>query len=118
MPETVDQCRKAMELAPADGVPYIVLAIAYARLGKHADVLRTSDDAVRVADFPSGLATTAAALAQVGEKGKATQVLNKALQEAKQRYVCRFLIATAYTQLGENEKALESLQQAFLQRST
>jgi len=27
-------------------------------------------------------------------------------------------VATAYTELGENEKALESLQQAFLQRST
>ena len=118
MPETIDQCRKAMELAPADGVPYIVLAIAYARMGNHAETLRVANDAVRVADFPSGLATTASALAQVGEKAKATQVLNKALQEAKQHYVCRFLVATTYMELGEKEKAMESMQQAFLQRST
>ena len=118
MPETIDQCRKAMELAPADGVPYIVLAIAYAGLGNHAETLRVANDAVRVADFPSGLATTASALAQIGEKDTATQVLNKALEEAKQHYVCRFLVATAYTELGKNEKAMESMQQAFLQRST
>jgi len=118
MPETIDQCKKATELAPADGVPYIVLDIAYARLGNRAETLRVADDAMRIADFPSGLATTAAALAQVGEKGKATQVLNKALEEAKQRYICRFLLATAYVELGDNEKAMESLQQAFLQRST
>jgi len=118
MPETIHQCRKTMELAPSDGVPYIVLAIAYARMGKHAETLRVANDAIRVADFPSGLATTASALAQVGEKTKATQVLHKALEEAKQQYVCQFLVATAYTELGDNEKALESLQQAFLQRST
>ena len=118
MPETIDQCRKAMELAPADGVPYIVLAIAYARMGNHAETLRVANDAVRVADFPSGLATTASALAQVGEKAKATQVLNKALEEAKQHYVCRFLVATTYMELGEKEKAMESMQEAFLQRST
>jgi TolB-like protein/DNA-binding winged helix-turn-helix (wHTH) protein/Tfp pilus assembly protein PilF len=118
MPETIAQCRRIIELQPGTGTPYIVLAIAYARMGKRAEVLDAADDAVRIADYPSGLATTASALAQVGEKDKATQILNKALEEAKQQYVCRFLVATAYTELGENEKALESLQQAFLQRST
>jgi TolB-like protein/DNA-binding winged helix-turn-helix (wHTH) protein len=118
MPETINQCRRTMELAPSDGVPYIVLAITYARMGNHAETLRVANDAIHLADFPSGLATTASALARVGEKTKATQVLYKALEEAKQQYVCRFLVATAYTELGENEKALESLQQAFLQRST
>jgi Tfp pilus assembly protein PilF len=37
---------------------------------------------------------------------------------ARERYVCRFIVAAAYTELGENEKAFESLEQAFLQRST
>jgi len=118
MPETIAQCRRIIELQPGTGTPYIVLAIAYARMGKRAEVLRAADDAVRIANYPSGLATTASALAQIGEKARASQVLNKALEEAKQQYVCQFLVATAYADLGENEKALESLQQAFLQRST
>jgi len=118
MPETVDQCRKTIELEPAAGTPYIVLAMAYAQMGKRVETLRAAEDAVRFADFPSGNATTAAALAQVGEKIKAKKVLDRALEQAKQQYVCRFIVAAAYTELGDNEKALDSLQQAFLQRST
>ena len=118
MPETIEQCRRTIELEPAAGTAYIVLTMAYAQMGKHAETLRAAEDAVRVANYPSGIATTAAALAQVGEKNKANKVLDRALEKATQQYVCRFIVATAYTELGENEKALESLQQAFLQRST
>jgi TolB-like protein/DNA-binding winged helix-turn-helix (wHTH) protein/Tfp pilus assembly protein PilF len=118
MPETVDQCKRTIELEPAAGTPYIVLAMAYAQMGKRDETLRIADDAERIANYPSGLATTASALAQVGEKTRASQVLGKALEQAKRQYVCRFIVAAAYTELGENEKALESLQQAFLQRST
>ena len=118
MPETVDQCHKTIELEPAAGTPYIVLAMAYAQMGKRAETLRAAEDAVHFADFPSGNATTASALAQVGETLKAKKVLARALEQAKQRYVCRFIVAAAYTELGENEKALQSLEQAFLQRST
>ena len=118
MPETIEQCRKTIELAPAAGTAYIVLTMAYAQMGKRAETLRAAEDAIRVADYPSGNATTASALAQVGEKIKARQVLDRALEEAKRQYVCRFIVAAAYTELDENKKALESLQQAFLQRST
>lgn len=118
MPETIEQCRKTIELEPAAGTPYIILAIAYAQMGKRDETLRAADDAIRFADFPSGNATTASALAQVGEKIRAQQVLDRALDQAKHQYVCRFIVAAAYTELGEKEKALEALQQAFLQRST
>jgi TolB-like protein/DNA-binding winged helix-turn-helix (wHTH) protein/Flp pilus assembly protein TadD len=118
MPETVDQCHKTIELEPAAGTPYIVLAMAYAQMGKRAETLRAAEDAVHFADSPSGNATTASALAQVGEKLKAKKVLDRALEQAKQRYVCRFIVAAAYIGLGEKEKALQSLQQAFLERST
>ena len=116
--ETIDQCHKTIELEPAAGTAYIVLAEAYAQMGKRAETLHAADDALRVANYPSALATTASALAQVGERSKATQVLKQALEKAKTQYVCRFIVARAYMELGEKEKALESLEQAFLQRST
>lgn len=118
MQETIDQCHRTIELEPGAGTPYIVLAMAYAQLGKRAETLRAAEDAAHFADFPSGNATTASALAQVGEKVKAQQILDRALEQAKRQYVCRFIVATAYTELGDNEKALDSLQQAFLQQST
>lgn len=118
MPETTEQCRKTIELEPAAGTAYIVLTMAYAQMGKRAETLRAAEDAIRVANYPSGNATTASALAQVGETIKAKQVLDRALEQAKRQYVCRFIVAAAYTELGDNEKALQSLQQAFLERST
>jgi tetratricopeptide (TPR) repeat protein len=118
MLETIDQCHRTIEIEPGAGTPYIVLAMAYAQMGKRAETLRAAEDATRFADFPSGNATTASALAQVGEKMKAQQILDRALEQAKRQYVCRFIVATAYTELGDNQKALESLQQAFLERST
>lgn len=118
MQETVDQCHKTIELEPAAGVAYAVLAMAYANMGDRAQTLRAADEAVRVQNGPSGLATTASALAQVGESGKARELLAKALEQSKNRYICRFIVATVYMELGDKEKAMESLQKAFLQRST
>lgn len=118
MPETVTQCEKTIELEPAADLPYAMLALAYAQMGQRTETLRAAENAIRLANSPSVITTTASALARVGQSHEAKQLLSKALEQAKERYVCRFLVAATYTELGENEKALESLDQAFLQRST
>lgn len=118
MPETVAQCQKTIELEPQADLPYAMLAMAYAQMGKRPETLRAAENVMRLSESPSVLTTTASALARVGEGGQARQVLGKALELAKERYVCRFLVAAAYTELGEKEKALESLEQGFIQRST
>src|SRR6266516_3119515 len=118
MPETVEQARKTIELEPAASLPYAILAMAYAQMGQRAETLGAAENAVRLADRPSVMATTAAALARIGQKHEAKQLLSKALEQAKERYVCRFLVADAYVELGDTEKALESLEQGFLERST
>ena len=118
MPETVVQCQKTIELEPAADLPYAMLALAYAQMGQRAETLCAAENAKRLTNSPSVMTTTASALARVGQSHEAKQLLGKALEQAKERYVCRFLVAAAYTELGENEKALESLEQAFLQRST
>lgn len=118
MPDTVAQAQKAIELAPSGGTPYAILAIAYAEMKKPAEAARAADDTMRISNSPSLIATAASGLARVGQTGKAKQFLVKALELAKQQYVCQFIVADAYADLGEKEKALESMQQAFLQRST
>ena len=118
MPETIEQCRKTIELALAAPTAYAVLSMAYAQLGQHAETLRAAEDTARISNSPSATATAGWALAHIGERDKAKQLLAKALAQAKEHYICRFIVADAYTELGENEKAIESMQQAFLQRST
>ena len=118
MPETVEQAQKTIELEPDAGLPHAMLAMAYAQMGKRPETLQAAENAIRLANSPSIITTTAAALAHVGQNRKAKQLLSKALEQAKERYVCRFLVADAYVELGDTEKALESLEQGFLQRST
>ncbi|HKV25644.1 MAG TPA: FlgO family outer membrane protein [Candidatus Acidoferrum sp.] len=117
MPETIAQARKTIEIEPQAGLPYAILAMSYAQLGDRKEVLAAAANAVDFANSPSILTTTASALAQIGERAQARQILDKALAQAKDRYVCRFLVATAYVEMGDKEKALESLNDGFLQRS-
>jgi TolB-like protein/DNA-binding winged helix-turn-helix (wHTH) protein/Tfp pilus assembly protein PilF len=117
--ETVEQAQKAIELEPQAGLPYALLALAYADLGQRQEALRAAEKAAQSAESsPSVLATVASALARAGQHDRAKQVLAHALELAKTRYVCRFLVACAYTDLGETEPAFDSLELAFRQRST
>jgi TolB-like protein/DNA-binding winged helix-turn-helix (wHTH) protein/Tfp pilus assembly protein PilF len=118
MPETIAQCQKTIELAPASDLPYAMLAMAYAQMGQRSETLSAAENAVGRAQGPSVLTMSASALAHVGQTSQARQLLAKALEQAKERYVCRFLVAATYAELGENSKALDSLEQGFLQRST
>jgi TolB-like protein/tRNA A-37 threonylcarbamoyl transferase component Bud32/predicted Zn-dependent protease len=117
--ETVEQCQRTIDLEPAAGLPYSMLAQAYADLNQRAEAIRAAETSVRLgANSPTILTTTAAALARAGQRVDARQLLNRALALAKERFVCRFNVAAADVSLGDTEQAFESLEQAYLQRST
>jgi len=118
MPETVAQAQKTIEMEPSAGTAYAILALAYAQMKQPAETVRAAEDTIRISNSPSLIATAASALARAGQTGKAKQLLSDALEKAKKAYVCRFIVADAYADLGENEKALESMEEAFRQRST
>lgn len=118
MPETLEQSQKSIDLEPSAGLPYAILALAYAQMGKRAETLRAAENAIQLADSPTVTTTAASALARVGQNREAKRILNKGLEQAKQRYICRFIVAAAYADLGDNENALASLEQGLLQRST
>jgi TolB-like protein/DNA-binding winged helix-turn-helix (wHTH) protein/Tfp pilus assembly protein PilF len=127
--ETVEQSRKAIELEPDAGLPYAMMALAAADLGQRTEAARAAEKAAQSAESmrnnvcatncsPTILATAASALARAGQRDRAKQVLEHALELAKTRYVCRFLVACAYVDLGENEKAFDSLELAIRHHST
>ena len=118
MLDTIEQAQKTVEMEPQGDLPYAMLALAYAQLGRHAETIQAAESALRFTTSPSVIATTASALARVGERVKAGQLINQALELAKTHYVCRFLVAAAYADLGETEQAFDSLELGFRQRST
>jgi TolB-like protein/DNA-binding winged helix-turn-helix (wHTH) protein len=118
MEETVAQARKTIELEPQAGSAYGLLALAYAQMGRRAEVVAASEKAVRLSDSPGVQAVAASALARVGQQDKAREVLDLGLKMAEKHYVCRFLVAAAYTDLGDKEKALQSLERGYRERSS
>ena len=116
--DTIEQAHKAIEVEPSAGLPYAMLAMANAQLGKRTETLDAAANAVRFADSPSVITTTASAVAHLGESQQARKLLKMALDQAQDRYVCRFLVGAAYVELGEREHALESLEEGYLQHST
>ena len=95
------------------------MALAYADLGHRPEAWRAAEQATQLAeDSPSVVATAASAMARAGQHARAKQLLEHALDLAKTRYVCRFIVAGAYADLGETERALDSLELGFRQRST
>ena len=118
MQETVDQAQRAIEIEPSSGLPYAMLAMANANMGKRTEAIQAAEQAIAKANSPSVLTTAAWGLAHVGQTERATKVLAQALAQAKERYVCRFLVAATYVELGDRAEAFDSLEQGFLQRST
>jgi TolB-like protein/DNA-binding winged helix-turn-helix (wHTH) protein/Tfp pilus assembly protein PilF len=117
--ETVDEAKRTLELEPQAALPYALLALASADLGQKDQAVRAAQNALRLGgDSGSVVATAASALARAGQPILARQALNQALELEKQHYVCRFLLGSVYMDLGETDKAYESLEKAFLQRST
>jgi len=117
--ETVDEAKRTLEIEPQAALPYALLAVASADLGRKDEAVQAAQNALRLGgDSGSVIATAASALARAGEKARARQALNQALELEKTRYVCNFLIAGVYAGLGETDHAYDSLEKAFRQRST
>ena len=116
--ETVEQAKKTIELEPQAGLPYAMLALAYADIGEHHEAILAAENVISRPDSPSVVATAASAMARAGDRAKAQQLLDQALALAKDRYICRFIVAGVYVDLGEREKAFESLEQGYRERST
>lgn len=118
MEETVAQAQKTIELEPQAGYAYSLLALAYSQMGRRPEAVQAAESAAHLSDSPGVIVVASSALARVGERDRAEKLLDHALELAKSRYVCRFLLAAAYTDLGEKEKALESLERGFREKST
>jgi tetratricopeptide (TPR) repeat protein len=117
--------RRALDINPNSPAAHLGYATYLATLGRFDEaiarfsrVTEAADNAVRLADSPTVITTTASALARIGQRTEARQLLNRSLALARERYVCRFIVAATYVDLGEPEQAFESLERAYLQRST
>jgi tetratricopeptide (TPR) repeat protein len=95
---------------------HFLLGWAYAETQKYDEAIQSLDRATHLDSSPYPLAYLGYADARTGKKDKALQILQELEQKSHQVYVPRYQIAAVYVGLGDKNKALDSLQQAFTNR--
>jgi len=97
----------------------VIMANAHRAQKQHADAEAALGRARRwAADNPHGLAMLARAYARYGNKEESRRLLGELEQLAQRRYVSPFDMGTVSLALGDEDRALSLLQEAFRQRSS
>lgn len=109
--------RAAVDVDPNFWLSHHILSAAYLNTGSYANAVAEADEAKRLSPFQThSLAYRGFALAQEGKTAEARQVLDQLLAASRDRYVPPCHIAMLYTALGDNEKALDHLEKAYLEK--
>jgi TolB-like protein/Flp pilus assembly protein TadD len=113
---SIQQSRKMIEAEPDFWWGHFLLGWAEVETGKYDEAIQSLDRATQLDSSPYPLAYLGYANARSGKKDRAFKALQELEQKAHQVYVPRYQIAAVYTGLGDKNKAMECLQQAFSNR--
>jgi serine/threonine protein kinase/tetratricopeptide (TPR) repeat protein len=114
---TIEECRKTIELAPNVGTPHAILGLALSFEGRSADGIVAAEDGARLSGSPSHLAWLGYVYAKARNRNGAKKVIERLIEQSKQRYVCSVDMAGIYVGLGEPERAFQWLEKAHSERS-
>ncbi len=111
--------REVQAVEPAKDVPYFALGYAYAGKGLYAEAAQSYRKSVELLGgeqkYSQPLVYLAATYAKMPEKrGEARAILTRI--EAINEYKSPALLAAVYAALDENDKAMELLEQAYINR--
>ncbi len=111
--------QEAQALEPRKEVQAISLAYAYAGKGLYSEAARYYQKAVELVGgenkYSQALVYLAATYAKIPEKRSQAQVILQRI-EARSGYASPAILAVAYAALDNNDKALELLERAYLER--
>jgi serine/threonine protein kinase/Flp pilus assembly protein TadD len=114
--QSIQQSRKMIETEPDFWWGHFLLGWAEAETGKYDEAIQALTRATQLDASPYPTAYLGYADARSGNKAKAQQALQGLEQKSHQMYVPRYQVAAVYTGLGEKDKAMDCLQQAFSNR--
>jgi serine/threonine-protein kinase len=108
---------RALEDDPALDRGYATLGWAQIRMGKPDEGLAALERAVALTAGNQWRAQLAQAYAETGRTEKARELLRQLEAQGRHSYVSPYHLAFVYTGLGEHERALDLLEQAYAERS-
>jgi serine/threonine-protein kinase len=115
---SLERSKKAIELDPTFFVARRYAGLAYQQKGQYDEAIAELQKAVSLS---SGSSLTKAELANIygaaGKRAEAEQILAELTDQSKRNQVSAYLFALIYVGLGEKDKALDSLEQAYEERA-
>jgi len=113
----VDIVRKKIEMNPSLPALHQMLGLVYEQQGRADEAMAEFQKAIELSQGNYGLGSLGHLHATLGRGSEAQKVLQSLVQQSKRAYVSPYETALVYAGLGQKDKALESLQKAYAERS-
>jgi TolB-like protein/Tfp pilus assembly protein PilF len=116
--EALAQYRKSLDLDQNFARAHWGIAEPYVMKGEYESAVTELQAARQLDESPIVLALLGHAYAAAGRKGEAQNILNELKQQSKVKYVDSYFLAEIHAALGEKERALQELEDAYRERSS
>ena len=115
----LQQLQKVLELDPKFPVPYWGIGLCYEQLKKYPEALTQFQKAIELSGRGANeIASLAHANGIAGQRTEAQKVLVELRERSKTKFVSSYQFAVIYVGLGQNERAIAALEEAYQERST
>ena len=111
--EAIDQLRKTLALDPRFYYARWTLGEALQMKGQLREAVAEYEKAAEMTDDPHIMGMLAQGYAKIGQRDKALNLLSQLEQLSTHRHVGLFTFALAHLAVGDNEKAIDDLEQAY-----
>jgi len=116
--QAIEQLQNTLEMDPNFALPRMVLGQAYEQKHAYPKALAELQQAVSIShDSPQMLGALGHTYGASGNRSEAKKVLAKLMEQSKKQYVSPFYVAIVYVGLAENDKAVDWLEKAYMDRS-
>ncbi len=116
--EAITVYEKTFELDPNFVTAYGYIGMAYEAKGMHEQAIANLQKAFELQSRPEYLAWLGHVYATTGRRDKAEKMLEELKSLSKQSYVSAYHMAFLYLGLGDKDRALDYLDQAYEERSS
>ncbi len=113
------QLQKVLELDPKFPVPYWGIGMCYEQLRKYPEAVAQFQKGIELSGRgANGIASLAHAYGLAGQRAEAEKILVELTDRSKTVFVSSYQFAVIYLGLGQNERAIAALEEAYRERST
>ena len=116
--DAIEQLRRTVDLDPNYPVTYWILGLLLRKTGRYEQAIAEGEKGVELSGgSPLMRAALAHTFGTAGRTEKALGILNDLTELAKQKYVAPYFFAGIHVGLGENDRAIEYLEESYEERS-